>query len=213
VIQQSSVSGFGDTSLTGTYSPVQKFTEDVSVTLDLFGGLKLPTGSSSFLREELFEIEDEGGVESGVHGHDLTLGSGSWDGVIGSFLTTRWKRMLFNATVQYAIRSRGAFGYQFANDLQWNAAWGGYIFLNDNFTLAAQARTAGERKGLDNLNGVPAMDTEITSVYLGPEFLFTWRNNLSTRIGADIPLVQDNTALQLVADYRIKGNITWNFGK
>ena len=58
-------------------------------------------------------------VESGVHGHDLALGSGSFDGIVGTGIYTRWTRAFFNASMQYAIRTKGDFDYQYANDLTW----------------------------------------------------------------------------------------------
>lgn len=213
VIQQGQVNGFGDSSLIGKVVALDKHSEDFTFLWDFLGGIKLPTGSSNFLREELFEedAEEEGAVQSGIHGHDLTLGSGSVDGVVGSHLSTRWHRFLFNADLQYAIRSRGSFGYRFANDLQWYGGIGGFVLLNHTLTLAIQGRASGEHKGLDNLNGVPATDTGITSVYLGPEILFTWKGHLNVTTGADIPVLLDNTALQIVPDYKIRGSVTWRF--
>ena len=41
------------------------------------GGAKFPSVNSSRLKEEFHEIEIEGTPESGIHGHDLTLGTGS----------------------------------------------------------------------------------------------------------------------------------------
>jgi hypothetical protein len=41
------------------------------------GGAKFPSVDSSRLKEEFHEIEIEGTPESGIHGHDLTLGTGS----------------------------------------------------------------------------------------------------------------------------------------
>jgi len=210
-IQQGSVGGFGDSSIVAKVNALQKLSEDFNFNWGFVGGIKLPTGSSSRLREELFETEDEGGEESGVHGHDLTLGSGSFDGIVGSNLNLRWHRFLFSGDVQYAIRSRGSFGYRFANDLHWNAAMGGYLLLNHTLTLALQGQTAGETKGLDNLNGVPSTDTGITSVYLGPRVLFTYKEHLSFTAAGDIPILQNNTALQTVPDYRVRSAVTWAF--
>ena len=48
-------------------------------------GVKFPTGSTSRLREETQEgAGQEGPIASGIHGHDLTLGSGSYDGLVGT---------------------------------------------------------------------------------------------------------------------------------
>src|SRR6202011_3105043 len=47
----------------------------------LLTGLKFPTGDSSRLEEEFHEINVPGAPPSGIHGHDLTLGTGSDDGI------------------------------------------------------------------------------------------------------------------------------------
>jgi len=41
------------------------------------GGAKFPSVDSSRLQEEFHEIEIESAPESGIHEHDLTLGTGS----------------------------------------------------------------------------------------------------------------------------------------
>ena len=53
--------------------------------------------------------------------------------------------------------------------------------------------------------------TGITAVYLGPAISFTWKENLSVEAGVDVPVVQDNTALQLVPGYRVRAAVTWRF--
>ncbi len=88
---------------------------------------------------------------------------------------------------------------------------GAYLLLRHSATLALQFKTSGEHKGLDTLAGAQAGDTGITSVYLGPDFLFTWREHLSANLGADIPLILNNTAFQAVPDYRIRIATAWHF--
>jgi len=210
-VQTGNVFGIGDITLIGSFMPYQKFTEDFSFTSRLLAGIKLPSGSTSRLKEELMEVpEVEGIPESGVHGHDLTLGSGSVDGIIGTALSTRWRRFLAAADIQYAIRSRGTIHYRFANDLHWSFSPGGYALMNHKETLAIALKVSGERKSLDNLAGAPADDTGINAVFLGPDFLFTWKDKLSVNLGADIPVMIHNTALQSVPDFRIRTAITWN---
>ena len=206
------VSGLGDMSLTGKFMPYQKFTEHFSFTSHILGGIKFPTGSTSRLDEELVEVADDPDVsQSGIHGHDITLGSGSVDGVIGANAFLRWYRFLATTDIQYSIRSTGHIDYRFANDLHWNVGLGGYLLLEHNTTLALQAKVSGEHKGLDSLSGVEAGDTGITSIYIGPDILLTWKEHLSTNVGSDIPVMIHNTAFQSVPDYRIRTAMTWHF--
>ncbi len=208
-VETGTVSGIGDLSLIGRFMPYETFSENFSFKSHVIGGIKFPTGSASRLHEELTEMDTD--PPSGVHGHDLTLGSGSFDGLVGANIYTRWHRFLGTADIQYAIRSRGEIDYRFANDLHWGVGLGAYLFLKHDYTLAIQLKTSGEHKGLDDLAGASAEDTGITAVYMGPDFLFTWKQHLSANLGADIPVVLNNTAFQSVPDWRIRSAITWHF--
>ncbi|GFO54950.1 hypothetical protein GMSM_19570 [Geomonas sp. Red276] len=211
-IDTGTVSGVGDISLIGHYRGWQLTGEDAILVLDLMGGVKFPTGDSGRIGEELNETTPAPGVpESGIHGHDLALGSGSWDGVVGAAMFASWQRLFVNGAVQYSIRSRGDFNYRYANDLGWHVKPGGYLWLTDKAAFSLQLAVSGEDKGKDDLNGVVAEDTGMTSLFAGPEISYTWKEKLSVELGAEFPLVNDNTALQLVPDYRIKGAVTYRF--
>ena len=100
-------SGLGDSLLLGHLQVLRNESQDGTFTWNLLAGVKLPTGSSDRIAEELDEVEVPGAPESGIHGHDLALGSGSWDGLVGTSVYGRWQRAFATASVQYAIRSRG----------------------------------------------------------------------------------------------------------
>ena len=51
----------------------------------------------------------------------------------------------------------------------------------------------------------------LAHTYLGPDVVFTWRENLSTHVAADLPVSIQNTSLQTVPDYRIRAGVTWRF--
>src|ERR1051326_3731305 len=137
-------------------------------------------------------LEEPVGPPSGIHGHDLTLGTGSYDGIVGSSIYVRKQRLFLGANVQYAIRSEGDFHYQFANDLTWSGGPGYVLMLQDNYTLSIQAVVSGEYKGKDAFEGEKAEDTGVTAVYLGPQLVFTWKENLSAQLGADLPITIQN---------------------
>jgi hypothetical protein len=211
-IENGTESGVGDLSLIGLYRPVTHLTEQTLFVWELVAGVKFPTGSSSRIREELAETEPAPGVpESGIHGHDLALGSGSYDGIVGSAIFASWQRLFVTAALQYDIRSRGAYQYRYADDLSWHFKPGGYLWLTHENSLGLQLALSGEHKGKDDLAGVSAEDTGMTAVFLGPELSYTWQEHLSAELGAEFPLIQDNTALQLVPDYRVKAAVTWHF--
>jgi len=194
-------------------------------------GIKLPTGNSHRLKEELTSNQTGDdpnippifrtgrhwhplhttGVRSGVHGHDLAIGSGSADVLFGGQLLTTYKRAFFTTAVQYSARTEGAFGYQFANELSVTGGPGVYLLLSHAYSLALQAVLTTETKGNDTQGGVRSTDTAITALYAGPGVHFTWGSNLSTELVADIPAIQNNSDLQLVTDYRLRGGLVWRF--
>jgi hypothetical protein len=209
-IETGNESGLGDLSLLGNYVVLQSLSEDTTFTWSVLGGIKFPTGDSSRLNEP--EVESEPPLpESGIGGHDLALGSGSFDGVIGTDVYTRWKRLFFSGSVQYAIRTEGDYGHQYANDLTWAAGPGVYLALQHDFTVTLQALASGETKEEDTFYGVEDPDSAATLYYIGPQIGFTWSSKLSAQIGADFPVSIDNSGVQVVPDYRIRAALTWRF--
>lgn len=210
VIETGNESGLGDISVTGSYLVLQKLAEDYTFSWSILGGVKLPTGDSSRLNEP--EVENDPPLpESGIGGHDLALGSGSVDGIIGTTVFGRWKRLFADADVQYAIRTEGDYGHQYANDLIWSTGPGVYVALEDNYTITLQALVSGETKEKDTYYGVEDPDSAATLVYVGPQIGFTWSDKLSAEIGVDFPVSIENTGVQVVPDYKVRAALTWRF--
>ena len=69
------------------------------------GGVKFPTGDSSRIKEEFHETEIEGAPVSGIHGHDLTLGTGSYDGILGGQTSLRYQNFFFEQATEEVQRS------------------------------------------------------------------------------------------------------------
>ena len=183
---------------------------DFTASAILLTGIKFPTGDSSRLEEEFREIEIPGAPESGIHGHDLTLGTGSYDGIFGEQTSLRYKNVFFESNVQFTLRGNGAHQYHFANDLVWNAGPGYYFVRRRDMIVGLQFVASGEYKDVDRFRGKKAEDTGITSVFLGPRMVVS-RGRFSAEIGAEIPVLIDNTALQVVPDYRLRCGISFHF--
>ena len=204
-VDQSSEGGLGDVSLIGNFQAYRHATVDYTFTWNILGGVKFPTGSTSYLREVAQ------GQDSVIGGHDLTLGTGSYDGIVGTGVFARWKRVFTSANTQCSIRSRGGFGYEFANELTWSGGPGALLVLNDNYTVALQLNASGETKGCDNFRGEKENDTGMTAVYLGPQLMVTFGEKFSAQLGVDLPVLLNNTDVQAVPDYRAHAALTWHF--
>ena len=228
-IDRGSVSGIGDLSLllrtvayqfsagggrtfdTSGKSPVAIDLEpDFTFSAVLLTGIKFPTGDTSRLEEEFHEVEIPGAPPSAVHGHDLTLGTGSYDGIFGEQNSLRYKNFFLETNVQFTLRGDGDFQYHLANDLVWSGG-PGYYFLRNQQTIAGlEFEVSGEHKDLDRFRGKPADDTGITSVFLGPRIVVS-HGHWSAEIAAEFPAAMDNTSLQVVPDYRLRGGLSFHF--
>ena len=183
---------------------------DFTASAILIGGIKFPTGGTRRLKEEFNEVIVPGAPESGIHGHDLTLGTGSYDAIIGGQTSLRYKSFFFQADTQFTVRGDGAHQYNFANDLSWSGGPGYYFVRNRQTIVGLQFACSGEHKDVDRFRGQPAEDTGIISVFLGPRVIAS-HGKLSAEFAAELPVLIDNTALQAVPDYRLRASFGVRF--
>jgi hypothetical protein len=183
---------------------------DFTASAVLLTGIKFPTGATSRLKEEFHEIDIPGAPASGIHGHDLTLGTGSYDGIFGEQNSLRYKNIFVETNVQFTLRGDGAHQYHFANDLIWSGGPGYYFVRNRETIIGLQFVVSGEYKDVDRFRGAKAIDTGITSVFVGPRLVAS-RGRWSAEAAVDLPAKIDNTALQAVPDYRLRAAISVQF--
>jgi hypothetical protein len=183
---------------------------DFTLSLVLLSGVKFPTGDSSRIEEEFHEIDIPGAPPSGIHGHDLTLGTGSFDGIFGGQISLRYKNFFADQSLQFTLRGDGTHQYHFANDLSWDSGPGYYFIRTQETIVGLQFVISGEHKDVDRFRGKPAEDTGITSVFVGPRVVAS-RGCWSAEVEVDLPALIENTALQVVPDYRLRGAISFHF--
>jgi hypothetical protein len=176
----------------------------------LLTGLKFPTGGTSRLKEEFHEIDIPGAPPSGIHGHDLTLGTGSYDGIFGEQNSLRYNNIFVETNVQFTLRGDGAHQYHFANDLIWSGGPGYYFVRTHETIIGLQFVVSGEYKNVDRFRGAKAVDTGVTSLFVGPRLVAS-RGRWSSELDVDLPAKIDNTALQAVPDYRLRAGISVQF--
>lgn len=212
-LQSGRNSGLGDLLLVGYYVPFQRKNPFSQFNWKLIGGIKFPTGNSDSIAEELNESHTEEPIQelSGVHGHDIALGTGSWDVVLGTDVYGRHGRAFYEGQLQYALRSHGSFDYKYGNDLLWIVGPGYYISTSHSWPIGIQGVLSGEYKVEDELGNQKADDTAITAVYLGPTASVGISNLATAEFGIGFPLMIHNSGLQNVPSYRLRAGITWRF--
>lgn len=208
-----SETGIGDLSLTAQYLAYRHDDEDSTFTLRVLGGLKFGTGDSDRLKEELAEEEGgaDTGIPSGIHGHDLALGSGSTDVILGTSVFGRQGHWLYSGDAQYALRSKGDIDYAYGNDFQWSLGVGRYLSLQHHSTIALQAMLSGEDKQFDHLAGVRSADTRQQSVFLGPKLSATFGTRYALDLRVDVPISRDNSAIQISPGWRARAAFVTRF--
>jgi len=183
---------------------------DFTASVVLLAGIKFPTGDTSRIKEEFNETEVLGAPESGIHGHDLTLGTGSYDGIFGGQTSLRYRNWFFQGDLQFTLRGDGRHQYNFANDISWEVGPGYYLVRRREAVVGLQLLIAGEHKGKDQFRGLPAEDTGVTALFLGPEVVAGF-GRVSAEVAVEFPVLIDNTAFQVVPDYRVRGGIAIRF--
>jgi len=223
-IDKGTESGIGDMAAVAQYTLVRHDDEDSNWLWRVLGGVKFGTGDSDRLQEELDEgaeaaaasipkhdgHDDEGPI-SGIHGHDLALGSGSTDFLIGTSAFYRNGRWYGSGDVQYALRRTGDFDYRFGNDLLWTLSAGRFLVLEHNRTISLQLNLSGEDKDFDELNGVQLDDTHSRVLFLGPEMGFTFGPRWSLDLRAEFPIDTYNSSIQTTASYRLRAALVATF--
>jgi hypothetical protein len=211
--------GLGDVSVIGRWTAFALNKMDHSLFINVMGGIKTPTGDADRVRAE---VEKDRALDaiygpghnhfvSGVHEHDLTLGSGSLDGIFGLTLSSRWKRWFLNGQFQYYLRTEGEAGFTFGDEIMVSGGPGGYIWLGDSGTLSLQFNASYDSMARDQINGDKLNSTGWSGWFAGPQLSLTLGEHFSANGGVDIPLALTNNGLQNVPNYRVHAGITFRF--
>ncbi len=211
--------GLGDVSLIGRLTVYRTQTAKVACWINVLGGVKFPTGDADRIEDEvslteLWEpIAGSGHNHSvgGVHLRDLAFGSGSYDGIFGATVSTRWRRLFANAQFQYYLRTEGESDYKFGDEWMVSGGPGVFLFLQKSFTFAVQVLATYDRMEPDELSGERRPNTGMMAIYLGPQINLGIGAKVSLNAGLDIPVEIENRGLQNVPDYRFHGGVTIRF--
>jgi len=208
------VNGLGDIRLVLNYVALREETPDWALSWRVSGGVKLPTGDSHLLDNEdpAAPLNDLTSGNNAVGGHDLALGSGSYDAIISTGITFDWQKFLFTADADFTIRGTGRDGYRYSNEFGWSAGPGYRVWQDENHVLTAQVLATGEYKAADTAQGGGTDDTFVSAVNVGPNVILAWKNGISARVQAEIPVMQHyDTGFQAIPAYRLKAALTFSF--
>ena len=222
--ERGSAVDLGDLSLIARYTIFDRAAMEYGVAVNLLGGVKFPTGDTDRIADEVEQTrifdafvppgtphDPLGHAVSGVHQHDLSPGSGSFDGVFGVALRSRWQRWFLNAQFQYYLRTEGESTFRYGDDLSVAGGPGAYVLLAKRCTLSLQANASYDTMARDELLGRISNRTGLTGWYLGPQLALTATEHFSAVAGVDVPLHFTNNGLQNVPDYRFHASLVWRF--
>lgn len=196
--------------------------QDSGVSFHALAGIKFPTGDSDRLGEEASEAEtqervhfkhgdEDQGIPSAVHGHDLALGSGSYDFPLGIGLDASHGGTFLRTKAHYTVRTEGDFDYRYANDFIWGASLGRVLSAGHDNSLSFALNLSGEYKPEDKIAGEQATDTLLRAVYWGPEMAFTAIESLNGFFAMDFPIDIDTTGTQTIMSRRFRGGVIYRF--
>jgi len=202
--------GLGDATLAARYRLWRTVTNRGNqLELGLLGGIELATGNSDRLKPANHVHHHF--VPSGVHEHDLALGSGSTDWLVGA--DARWQhgRWFAQTQVQRKLRRPGAFDYRLADETTWEFGAGRYLILTHTRSLAAQGLFSTDHRGLDSLAGAAQVDTGASVRYLGARVTGALRRRFESALSLELPVRIRTTDTMVVPDYRIRAAVDWRF--
>ncbi|HEY8241762.1 MAG TPA: hypothetical protein VIH35_09960 [Kiritimatiellia bacterium] len=212
--------GIGDATLVGVFRAYERKKEANVLLLDVYAGLKLPTGNTDPLEEErdaaieAKEHEEHGHEEgNGEHAdsHHLALGSGSYDGIFGVSALAKAGRWLGLADVQYRLATEGDFDFEYGDAI--NARLGAqyYALLEDAQTLAVGVDATGDWRDENEVLGETQEDSDVNAIYVGPGLAYTYGGAFRAAFAWDIAVDGENEGLHGAADKRWRANVSWLF--
>lgn len=192
---------------------------------NLFAGLKLPTGDSDRLADERHDevgAADTGGHSHGgavaadgahdaLHPHDLALGSGSWDPLVGASGFLRWGRFYLTGHGQYALRTAGDHGYRYGSGGMFGGGPGFFVIDGGAGTLGLHLNVSGELNERDHHRGVLVEDSGMRELTAGPDLTFSWRNRVTGEIGVELPVWRDSPGTHLATTLRGHAGVSVRF--
>lgn len=217
-------SGIGDATLLGIFRLHHDVKGTDATVVDIYAGLKFPTGDTDELKEErdvaleAKEHEEHGHEEADgdghhaehAHGHVVSPGSGSLDGIFGARAIAKRGRWQASAAAQYLLRTEGDYDYQYGNELILNAGARYYVVLRANSYIALGADITRDKRERDEVLGEKQESTPASS-YIGPAIEAAFGENFSLFAAWDIAIEGEDEGLHGAADKRARAGVNFAF--
>lgn len=199
----------GDLMSTVSYnilSPQSKY--DV-MTWQIRGGVKLPTGDSSYLRQE----RDPSIVNSStlVRGRDIAFGSGSVDIPLGTRIIYAEQGLFAFGDVGYILRTEGDYDYQYGNTLSLAGAFGGTVVNEAKRSVRLAGVLRWDDRAEDSLSGSSVENSGNSVLALGPAVEAVFRDALQAHFEITTPVFRDANGAQLLPDYQLQVSVLGYF--
>jgi len=180
---EQNINGLGDATLLAYYQVLKQTPDSIVAigpehTLQLGGGIKLPTGNF-----------DQQNLEGSVN-PSFQLGTGSWDYLVGANYGITYRNWGLSIMVNYTFKTENSANYQFGNQLNYGVnTYKTYYFGND-FALTPQIGLGGEYFDKNKEYGLIVNDTGGSALFgkLGVEANY---RKYALGITAMPPLTQD----------------------
>ncbi len=209
LIEEGRVRGWGDGTLAVRWRGLRAQLVGGQLSVELLGGLKFATGDDAELAGTVGHHHHHHTLypDSGVHDHDLALGSGSTDGLLGMALAWEAADWRLRAQIQHKLRRTGGYAYRYADETAWEIA-PGYEWKPG---WLSELTLSGERKGLDESAGAAQVDTGFSFVWLGARLQTAWHERWSAEAAAEKPVRIRTSETMVVPDYRLRLALGWHF--
>jgi hypothetical protein len=192
------IKGLGDITVLAIYRLYQTekdSTKSVYHTLQIGGGIKLPTGK--------FDQANAGNVNP-----SFQVGTGSWDYLLATEYTIRWKKFGVNSMINYVYKTENDKKYQFGKQLNYAGTFF-YLYDNNKVSFAPQLGFAGEVYG-SNHQYSEIVRKSSGDVFFGKLGLEIGKNNFSIGINAMLPINQNLANKRVEASYRWSINLNYS---
>jgi len=148
--------------------------------------------------------------ESAIHAHQLALGSGSWDAIVGLRADYEQGLWFADAMALGYIRTEGDHDYHYADDLYLSSHVGRVLHRTPVSELRLRGGILGEFRDADEQGGVSIDHSEFTAYYAQGTLIYS-AGALSGELGIDLPIEQESGAPSLVPESRIRASFGVNF--